>query len=369
MTYLAGVRRELAALEARAQLRTLRTQVPAGTLDFASNDYLGLGHDRRVLAAQRDSLLAGSGGSRLLSGAHREHAQLENELAAWTGRERALLFSSGYLAALGAIVTLAPFADVAYSDALVHASAIDALRLTKLPRHIVPHNALPRRGDANDAALLVTESLFGMDGSIAPLDALLAGLRLGDVLVVDDAHALGVHGVHGAGLAAAFRDERIIVIGTLSKALGAAGGFAAGPTDAIALLASAARTFVFDTAPAPAAVCAARAALEIVRSAEGDALRARLTGNARRLRSALRRHGFAVANGDGAIIAIIIGSECDALACARELEARGIFAPAIRPPTVPPGTSRLRFTVRADHTEYEIDTLVDALAALRMQPA
>jgi len=373
VNYLAGVRRELVALHGRAQLREVRAQKPDGTLDFASNDYLGLARDPRVLEAQRASPRAGSGGSRLLSGAHREHAQLEDELAAWTGRERALLFSSGYLAALGAIVTLAPFVDIAYSDALVHACAIDALRLTKLRRRIVPHNELPRRDDRDGAALLVTESLFGMDGSVAPLDALVSRLHPGDVLVVDDAHALGVRGAHGAGLAAAFADERVVVIGTLSKALGAAGGFVAGPADAIALLASVARTFVFDTAPAPAVVAAARASLGIVRSAEGDALRSRLNGNAGRLRSGLRRHDCAVADGDGdgdgAIVAVMIGSEREALSCAHGLEARGIFAPAIRPPTVPPGTSRLRLVVRADHREDEIDALVEAIAALRMQPA
>ncbi|MBC5799502.1 MAG: aminotransferase class I/II-fold pyridoxal phosphate-dependent enzyme [Candidatus Eremiobacteraeota bacterium] len=338
-------------------------------IDFASNDYLGLSRHPHVLAAQRSASLAGSGGSRLLSGAHREHTQLENELAAWTGRERALLFSSGYLAALGAIATLAPFVDVAYSDALVHACAIDALRLTKLPRNIVPHATLPGRRDGDHAALFVTESVFGMDGSLAPLDALVAALHAGDVLIVDEAHALGVRGAHGGGLATAFADERIIVIGTLSKALGAAGGFVAGPADAIALLASAARTFVFDTAPAPAVVCAARAALAIVQSAEGDALRVRLEHNAKRLRTGLRGHGVAVADGNGPIVAIIIGSERGALAGARALESRGIFAPAIRPPTVPPGTSRLRLVVRANHTEQEIDALIDALAALHVQPA
>jgi len=369
LTYLEGVRAELAALESRAQLRAPRARVPDAAVDFASNDYLGLRRDPRVLAAQRDAALAGSGGSRLLSGAHWEQAQLEAEIAAWTGRERALLFSSGYLAALGAIVTLAPFARIAYSDAFVHACAIDALRLTKLPRRIVTHNALPKRDHGDDAALLVTESLFGMDGSIAPLVSLVEQLRSGDVLIIDEAHALGVRGSHGAGLAARFSDERVIVIGTLSKALGAAGGFVAGPTDAIALLASAARTFVFDTAPAPAVVAAARASLGVVRSIDGDALRSQINHNAQRLRRGLRTHGFALTEDDGAIIVLLIGSERDALSCARELEARGIFAPAIRPPTVPPGTSRLRFTVRADHADDEIDALVEAIAALPMQRA
>ncbi len=383
-TYLDRVRARLRELEDRALLRVPRRQVPAGALDFASNDYLGLGRDPRVLAAQQSVRVAGSGGSRLLSGARPEHAELEDALAAWTGRERALVFSSGYLAALGAIVTLAPFTQVAYSDALVHACAIDALRLTKLPRYIVPHRTLPPHDDSDDAALMVTESLFGMDGSLAPLEALVAHLRSGDVLVVDEAHALGVHGEHGAGLAASFSDERIIVVGTLSKAIGTAGGFVAGPSEAIRLLASTARTFVFDTAPAPAVVAAARVSLAIMRSSEGDTLRSRLMHNSRRLRRGLGRHAVAMDDGgpdttgpDGRlppspasadavpIVALIVGSECTALHYARELEAAGIFAPAIRPPTVPPGTARLRFVVRADHTDAQIDRLIEAVAALR----
>ncbi len=368
MTYLDRARAQLREFEEQALLRVPRRQVPASALDFASNDYLGLARDSRVIAAQRNAPLAGSGGSRLLSGAHPEHAALEEQLAAWTRRERALLFSSGYLAVLGAIVTLAAFVRAAYSDALVHASAIDALRLTKLPRRILAHNALPHRRQGDDAALIATETLFGMDGSRAPLDALIAGLNASDVLIVDEAHAFGVHGDHGAGLAARLSDERIIVIGTLSKALGTAGGFVAGPADAIALLATTARTFVFDTAPAPAVVAAARAAVTIAQSSEGDALRRRLTSNATHLRIGLRERGFAEVAGsdDTAIVAVIIGSAAEALACARELETGGIFAPAIRPPTVPAGTSRLRFVVRADHTKKEIDTLLEVFGAARM---
>lgn len=402
VTYLDRVRAHLHELGAQALLRVPRRNVPGGALDFASNDYLGLGRDPRLIAAQRSASVAGSGGSRLLSGAHLEHAELEDALAAWTGRERALLFSSGYLAALGAIVTLAPFTQVAYSDALVHACAIDALRLTKLPRYVVPHGTLPARHERADAALIITESLFGMDGSLAPLDALVAALRCADVLVVDEAHALGVRGRHGAGLAASFADERVIIIGTLSKALGTAGGFVAGPRDAIALLASTARTFVFDTAAPPAVVAAACASLAIVRGREGDDLRNRLATNAERLRHGLCKLGFPsgelgfgigevglaadarddgsfAANDDsggrdaddktGAIVPLIVGSAGAALAFAGELEARGIFAPAIRPPTVPQGTARLRFVVRADHTDEQIDVLLEALAAVATAPA
>ncbi len=366
MRHLQRVRHELASLEERALLRVPRRSVPAGATDFCSNDYLGLSRDSRVLAALRQSDVVGSGGSRLLGGAHREHAALEDDLAAWTGRERALLFSSGYLAALGVITTVARFVDVAYSDALVHACLIDALRLAKVPRHIFTHATLPLREVDDGAALIVTESTFGMDGSIAPLTPLLGALREADVLVVDEAHALGVAGSRGAGSAAAYADERVLVIGTLSKALGAAGGFVAGPADTIALLATAARTFVFDTAPPPAIAAAARAALAIVGSDEGDHLRERLTRNARRVRAGLRDCGFDVAGGSDAIVPLIIGGERDALALAHELERRGVFAPAIRPPTVPPGTARLRITVRADHTDADIDALVRVMAHVRL---
>jgi len=368
VTYLARVRLELAALEQRSLLRVPRRCVPDRAIDFSSNDYLGLSRDARVLAALRQSERVGSGGSRLLGGAHREHAALEDDLALWTGRERALLFSSGYLAALGAIATLARFVDVAYSDALVHACLIDALRLAKVPRYIFPHATIPLRAAGDGGAIVVTESLFGMDGSIAPLAALVRGLRATDVLVVDEAHALGVAGSRGSGLAAADHDERVVVIGTLSKALGAAGGFIAGPADVMALLATAARTFVFDTAPPPAIAAAARAALAIARGDEGDALRRRLARNARHVRAGLRDCGFDVPGDGDAIVPLVIGNERDALALAHELELRGVFAPAIRPPTVPRGTARLRITVRADHTEADIETLHEAMAAVRLAP-
>ena len=366
MRYLDGVRRELAALEDRALLRVPRRSIPASAIDFSSNDYLGLSRDARVLAALRESDVVGSGGSRLLGGAHREHAALEHELAAWTGRERALLFSSGYLAAVGAIATLARFADVAYSDAHVHACMIDGLRLAKIPRHIIAHASVPQHRMEDGAALVITESVFGMDGSVAPLSELVGALGTSDVLVVDEAHALGVTGSQGAGLAATLNDERVVVVGTLSKALGAAGGFVAGPADAIALLATAARTFVFDTAQPPAIAAAASAALAIVCSDEGDDLRARLGKNARRVRTGLAERGFEIPDGDGGIVPLVIGAEREALALAHDLELRGIFAPAIRPPTVPAGTARLRVTVRADHTKADIDALLNAMADVRL---
>jgi 8-amino-7-oxononanoate synthase len=361
MTYLDRVHGELARISAAEQRRSVRAALPPGTADFSSNDYLGLATDERVVGALRAAERAGSGGSRLLGGAYAEHAALERALAEWTGREAALLFSSGYLAALGAITALASCVDVAYSDALVHACIIDGLRLTKLERHIVPHAEPPQRGNDARAALIVTESAFGMDGSRAPLPALVDGLRDADVLLVDEAHALGVAGHAGAGHAALRRDPRIVVIGTLSKALGAGGGFAAGPAEVIELLTNRARTFIFDTALPPALAAAAQQALAIVRGAEGEELRTRVRALAARIRDDVRELGYDVRGDDGPIVPIVLGSEGAALALARGLEERGVHAPAIRPPTVPPGTSRLRISLRANHTPAEIDRLLGAL--------
>lgn len=365
MSYLDRVRTELAIVTAAQRRRVARASVPSGATDFSSNDYLGISRDPRVVAVMRAANRVGSGGSRLLGGAGVEHAKLERALAEWTGRERALLFSSGYLAAIGAITALAPCVSVAYSDESVHACIIDGLRLTKLERHIVPHATLPARAADGRPALVVTESVFGMDGSLAPLAAHVMNLRDEDVLLVDEAHALGLAGDAGGGHAASLRDERVVVIGTLSKALGAAGGFVAGPAEVIELLTSTARTFIFDTAPPPAVAAAAACALQIVRGTGGDALRARSRVHSTRVREELRGLGYDVRGAAGPIVPVILGSERAALVLAGGLEERGLYAPAIRPPTVPPGTSRLRLTIRADHTQADIDLLLRAMRELR----
>jgi len=364
VSYLDRVRATLALLTAAQRRRVVR-DAPAGASDFSSNDYLGLARDERVVAALSAAREVGSGGSRLLGGARAEHAQLESALAEWTNRASARLFSSGYLAAIGAVTALAPCVEVAYSDELVHASLIDGLRLTKLERHVVPHASVDARAGDPRAALVVTESAFGMDAARAPLAGHVAGLRDDDVLLVDEAHALGVSGPAGSGHASIFRDDRIVVIGTLSKALGAAGGFVAGPVEVVELLTSTARSFIYDTALPPAIAAASARALTIVRGAEGDELRARLRARSARVRDELRGLGYDVRGDDGPIVPVVLGSEDAALTLARELGGRGVYAPAIRPPTVPPGTSRLRLSVRANHTDAEIDTLLSALRDLR----
>lgn len=361
MSYLDRVRGELEAIAALQQRRSVRGVLAVDTADFSSNDYLGLSRDPRVVAAVRSADRVGSGGSRLLGGAQSEHAQLETALAQWTGREAARLFSSGYLAAIGAVAALAPCVDVAYSDALVHACIIDGLRLTKLERHIVAHGGIPQRGADERPAMIVSESLFGMDAAPAPLAALLDALRAGDVLLIDEAHALGVCGDAGAGRAATMRDPRVVVIGTLSKALGAAGGFVAGPAAVIDLVTNRARTFVFDTALPPPIAAAALRALGIIRSAEGDGLRLRLRASAARVRDDVRGLGYDVRGDEGHIIPVVLGSEGAALTLAAALHERGVYAPAIRPPTVPAGTSRLRISLRADHTDDDLDRLLFAL--------
>lgn len=361
MSYLDRIRFTVDDLAKRSLLRDVRAAVPADAIDFSSNDYLGMAREPAILAALHAALRVGSGGSRLLSGAHPEHVALEADLAAWTGRERALLFSSGYLAVLGAIVTLAPFVEAIASDQRNHACAIDAVRLTNVPRSIYAHDAYVP--DRRVPTMVVTESLFGMTGTRVDIGAMLAKLGPSDILVVDEAHALGVAGPRGAGFCAPFADPRIVVIGTLSKALGGAGGFVAGAHDAIAYLATAARTFVFDTAMPPALASALRVALAHVASDDGDARRAVIRAHARALVAELAAIGIAVPASDGPIVPIPIGDAAVALAIGRDLEARGIFAPAIRPPTVPRGESQLRVTLRSDHTHADIRVFARALAA------
>jgi 8-amino-7-oxononanoate synthase len=357
VTFTERARRVLARLEDEG----LRRSIPenAGLVDFASNDYLGLAAAPELLSAAREAPRVGASGARLLTGAHPEHAALEEELASFVGRERALLFSSGYLAALGALHGLAQVVDVAYSDALNHACVIDGLRLTRLERYVVPHGALARVSVGAEAALFATESLFGMTGEREDLGAILARMRTQDVLLVDEAHALGVFGQGGGGCARAYDDPRIVVLGTLSKAFGCSGGFVAGPAAFIELLISTARGFIFDTSLPPPIVRAARAALR--RIVAGDDLRAALAARIAHAEQALRPLDL-VTDVHAPIVPILVGDAHRAVAIAQRLRAQGLYVPAIRPPTVPAGTSRLRVTLRADHAEAEIDRLAAALA-------
>jgi 8-amino-7-oxononanoate synthase len=331
-------------------------------IDFASNDYLGLARDPAVLAALAAARTVGSGGSRLLSGAHVDHDELERELAQFLGRERVRLFSSGYLAVMGAIQVAAGLVRAIRSDRESHACAIDAIRLARVPYTIF--DVAPPSPPSGEPTLVVTESIFSMSGRQADLAALLATLGPSDALLIDEAHALGIAGAHGRGLAAALADERVIVVGTLSKAFGCAGGFVAGTSDFIDLVTSSARTFIFDTSLPPGVAAAARAALE--RIVAGDALREQLFANVAALAHGLDRPSHAAPS---PIMTIPIGDAARAKTLAAALRTRGFFAPAIRPPTVPAGTERLRVSLRADHRPADIAAFTRALNALLAVPA
>ena len=358
--YLDKVDAALEMIRAQDRYRELLTDEPRCVADFSTNDYLALATDSRMVEALRHVKRVGAGGARLLGGRHREHALLEDDIARWLGRERALLFSSGYMAALGAVQVLSTLVDVIYSDSLNHASLIDGIRASKARRVVYAHKQLPERSEGRGAALVVTESLFGMDGDTVDVRTLLAKLGDEDILLVDEAHALGVLGPQGAGLAHGVDDQRVIVLGTLSKAIGAAGGFIAGPARTIELLVNAARTFIFDTAPPPGIAFAARVGIMLARTA--DDRRVRIQSKVARLRAGLRATQVFAPQELVPIVPIVVGDERSAMELMQRCLERGVYAPAVRPPTVPPGTSRLRVSVRADHTDEQIDLLLECIS-------
>lgn len=353
--YLQRARQVLETIRSEHRYRDLPAHGLSHVIDFSSNDYLGLAKEPQVVEALKRATRVGSGGARLLAGRSREHALLEDELAEWLGRERALLFSSGYLAGVGTIPVLAQLVEKILSDRSNHACLIDGIRLARKPHAIYEHAALPPLGDSG-SALVISETVFGMEGDAIDPAATLGCLQAQDVLLLDEAHALGIAGPQGAGLARVLDDPRILILGTLSKALGTLGGFVAGPATAIELLVNRARSFIFDTALPPALVLASRIALHLTR--RGDDRRERLNANAARLRAALSAVEGSV---EGPIASVVLGSEERALRISDELRKRRLFVPAIRPPTVPPGTSRLRITIRADHTLEQIEMLAEEL--------
>jgi 8-amino-7-oxononanoate synthase len=349
-------------------------------LSFCSNDYLGLaGHPALAVAATEAAARDGFGASasRLVSGDLPAHRELEAALAGFLGRPAALLFPTGFQTNLGVLTSLAGPEDVIVSDALNHASIIDGCRLSRARVAIYPHGdavaAARHLADARGARrrLLVTESLFSMDGDAAPLAALAEAAAAHDaVWIVDEAHALGVLGPGGRGLCAAAGLEPDVLVGTLGKALAAAGGFVAGSRALRELLVNRARSFIFTTALPPPVAAAAQAALRIVQSPEGEDRRRRVRAHATRLAAAL---GALQPGGvprpatlpDGPIQPFVVGPESAALELSATLATRGIFVPAIRPPTVPVGSARLRFTLSASHTAEDVDRLVDGLGGSR----
>lgn len=360
MTYLTHINAALAQIRASGRYREIASSERKFAADFSTNDYLALAADSRMIEAMRHVKRVGAGGARLLGGRHREHRLLEQDIARWLGREDALLFSSGYMAALGAITVLAGFVDTIYSDALNHACLIDGIRASRMPREIYAHGELPPPESRAGRALVVSESLFGMDGDVVDVRSMLGGLNPEDILLIDESHALGVLGPQGAGLAHGIPDARIVVLGTLGKAVGCAGGFIAGPGPLVELLVNSARTFIFDTAPAPAIAFAARVGIMLASSAEDR--REQLRSKAARLRAGLRGLGIPATRTETPIVPVIFGEEQRTLDAMRACMASGVNAPAVRPPTVPSGTSRLRISLRSDHTDEHVDLLLEALA-------
>lgn len=374
-------RAELDELAAHHRLREPRTfEGPHGRtvsldgralLSLSSNDYLGLASDARLVAAAvqavRDDGL-GAGASRLISGTRTSHRAAEERLAEWLGYPAALLFSSGYAANLGLLQAFASSEDVVFSDALNHASLIDGCRLSRARVHVYRHldtdhlAALLRAHRApHRRAFICSETLFSMDGDEAPLAALRALATEHDAsLILDEAHALGVFGPAGRGLAAEAGVSPDVLVGTLGKALGTAGAFVATQRSAVRLLENRARSFVFSTAPPPALARVTTEAVDLCRA--GDSLRARLLANARRLRAGLLALGWHVLPGRSPILPILVGDDALAMELSARLLEAGLFVHGIRPPTVPPGTARLRLTVLATHTDDDLDA---TLAAFR----
>jgi 8-amino-7-oxononanoate synthase len=385
MSPLSWITDELAALRSGDLLREL--PAPLGVqgpvvehrgqqlINFASNDYLGLAADPRLIAAAAEACRAegvGRGAAPLVCGRANAHAELEARLAAFEGAEAALLFPSGFAANAGTIPALVDRGDAIFADAKNHASLIDGCRLARAETHIYPHrdvNALPELLHKHAAArrkLIVTDTLFSMDGDVAPLAEIGAlAAEHGAMLLVDEAHATGVFGAQGRGLAEACDLENIvgpdalIRIGTLSKALGAAGGFVVGSRDLIQWLANRARSYVFSTAQPAATSAAALVALDIVASEPWR--RTQLLETAARVRGHLKAQGWTLGASISQIIPIIVGSPGQALELAARLREAGYWVPAIRPPSVPPGESLLRLSITAGHTTEMIDGLLQTL--------
>jgi len=351
-----------------------RTLIAAGRalVDFSSNDYLGLARHPALAAAMSECAArcgAGSGASHLITGHGAEHALLEEELAAFTRRERALLFSTGYMANLAVMAALGGHGERVLLDRLCHASLIDGARLSgaALRRygHADADSATRLIGaDPGHTALVATDGVFSMDGDLAPLPALARLARAADAwLVVDDAHGLGVVGASGGGVLEHFGlgEEAVpVLVGTLGKAFGSFGAFVAGGADLIEMLIQRARPYIYTTALPQPVAAATRAALRLARSESWR--RERLRALTARFRAAAATAGVPLAASDTPIQPVLLGSAERALTTQRALQAAGFLVVAIRPPTVPPGSARLRVTLSAAHTEGEIDALVAQLA-------
>ena len=361
---------ELRALREHSQFRSL--DLPRGK-DLCSNDYLGLAADPRLKQAVLDALSSSarvaSSGSRLLSGNSRDWESIESEFADFVGAESALYFSSGYAANLGLLSSVLRDDDIVFSDALNHASLIDGIRLSRAHKIIYPHadlrfleRALQENAGAPGAKLIVTESIFSMEGDIAPLEQLLKLAETYNAnLVVDEAHALGVCGQEGRGIVAGLPDRSRILAAVYpcGKALASCGAFVCSSPAVKDYLVNHARSFIFSTAAPPYIAHQIRAALAMARSA--DARRTHLREISAALRAALTAAGLRCGSGETPIFPVILGSNESALRVAAELQSHGFAVKAIRPPTVPPGTARIRLSLTSEISLEDIHRLAHAL--------
>jgi 8-amino-7-oxononanoate synthase len=347
-------------------------------INFSSNDYLGLANDprlREAAASAIDEFGVGAGASRLISGTQSPHLRLERALAKWKGTEAALCFSSGYAAALGTIPALVTKNDVILLDKLCHASLIDGAKLSGAVLRVFPHNHVrkleshlewARREHQGKGVLIITESVFSMDGDLAPLRELVQlKKQFGALLMLDEAHAIGVIGLNGRGLAAAenVSEEVDVQMGTLSKALGASGGYICGSRTLIEWFINRARSFIYSTSPPPAIAAAGLAAVDFLASPEGEKRRLLLWKRIRLMQHLLPRAGL---EGEetaarSAIFLLIVGDEKAALDMTAALQSAGFLVPAIRYPTVAKGAARLRITVTAAHEEAQIEALCEMI--------
>jgi len=379
---MTDVAERLEELRDRGLHRRLRLvsgpQGPRVTLDghpvllLCSNNYLGLADHPRVRGAAAEAAMrwgAGAAASRLISGNMEIHGRLEERLAEFKGHESALLFGSGYLANTGTIAALAGEGEVVFSDELNHASIIDGCRLSRAETFVyrhgdVEHLAWGLREAGGRASLIVTDGVFSMDGDVAPLPELAELARRHECrLMVDEAHATGALGPGGRGsvAAAGLSGEVDVVMGTLGKALGSYGAYVCASHELTDYLVNAARPFVFSTAPPPSVVAASLAALELLESHPHKV--ERLAANAATLRAALAAEGLAAGSSSTQIVPVPVGDASRTMElCERVLE-RGVFAQGIRPPTVPEGSSRLRFTVMATHRAGELERAAKLVGA------
>lgn len=367
---------ELSGLASRAQLRDLEA---VQGIDLSSNDYLGLATDPRmkqaVLAGVNSASRVASTGSRLLSGHEEVWNLLEHDFARWVGTESALFFTSGYAANVGLLSALLRPEDVVFSDSANHASLIDGIRLAKCSRVIFPHldltfleAELRRSASAAGARVIVVESVFSMEGDRAPLaDLAVLAERYGAELIVDEAHATGVRGPRGCGcVAEAGLSARVFAtVHTCGKALAAAGAFVCGSENLRRFLINRARTFIFSTGLPP--YFASQVAQGMNLAAEAESERARLIGLSAFLRNELRNSSFNVVEGDSQIVPVLLGTNEAAVLFAGHLRARGFGARAIRPPTVPVGSARLRFSLTAKLSRENLSELAAAMVQARDQ--